>query len=104
MKKCGTNRRVIVALFAVLFGGAAPITLTGCASYAKGEVIEVEVDEGESGQVKELEVVRVAVNNTAEEPDSYEVHVPGDSPCEVGDIYPDCDPDGAKQLRDAQDD
>jgi hypothetical protein len=95
------TRRIIISVVAAigLMG-----TLGACADYAKGEVLQVEEDEGESGQVKELEVVRQAVENTAEEPDSFEVHVPADSPCEVGDIYPDCDPDGAKQLRENEDD
>lgn len=63
----------------------AALTLTGC--YAKGEVMEVEVETNEHGQeYKEIEIAR----SEGAEPDSYEKDVPADSGCDLGDIYPDC--------------
>lgn len=72
--------KVKLGIVAVL----SALVLTGC--YAKGEILEVEVEQGEHGEVKELEVAREEGPN----PDRFEADVPADSPCDVGDIYPAC--------------
>jgi len=83
------KRRTILSVVAVIALGG---TLGACTSYAKGEIIEVEQDQGENGAVLELEVVRDAYEGTGA-PNSYEADipdVPANNGCKVGAIYPDC--------------
>ncbi len=86
MKMKVSPTALLAAIAIVLMG------TSGCASIAKGEVLEVEEDMGKDGPVLELEVAREASEGWGSR-DTYEVHVDADSDCEVGDIYPDCDND-----------
>lgn len=80
------NSKTKNVLVAGVFAISSLMSLTGCSKYTVGEVIDVEEGTGPNGPVLEIEIVSESYQGLSEPP-SYEVHVPTDSGCEVGDIY-----------------